>query len=192
MINLFVEPIPPVYACCDTLITAADVASASRFQNVRRRGEHLAWRRIVRRELGRGVAIDYNEVGAPIVDTPNTYISVSHGANMVAVAVSDSPVGVDIESIDRNFDRVMERYISPQEQTLSDRVQWPAMVWTAKEALYKLYGRRGAQLVDEISLTSFDGDGLVAEALLGGGQRAIVEFRFEADHVVVALAQYNE
>ena len=68
MVRLFVESVPPVYLCCDTLLTAADIASAARFQNDARRNEHLAWRRIVRRELGRDVVIDYNEVGAPIVN----------------------------------------------------------------------------------------------------------------------------
>ena len=57
MVRLFVESVPPVYLCCDTLLTAADIASAVRFQNEARRNEHLAWRRIVRRELGRSEGI---------------------------------------------------------------------------------------------------------------------------------------
>ena len=71
MVRLIVEEVPPLYLCCDTLLTAQDIASASRFQNERRRNEHLAWRRIVRRELGREVVIDYDDTGAPCVDTPN-------------------------------------------------------------------------------------------------------------------------
>ena len=58
MVKLIIEPVPPVYLCCDALITASDVASASRFQNDSRRREHLAWRRIVRNELGRRVVIE--------------------------------------------------------------------------------------------------------------------------------------
>ena len=74
MVRLFVEALPALYACCDVLVRPQDVASAARFQNDKRRREHLAWRRIVRRELGREVVIDYNDVGAPKVDTPNIYI----------------------------------------------------------------------------------------------------------------------
>ena len=62
MVNLFVEAIPAVYLCCDTLIAAEDVASAMRFQNEKRRREHLAWRRIVRSELGSKVHIDFNGI----------------------------------------------------------------------------------------------------------------------------------
>ena len=65
MRRVIIEDIPWLYACCDSDITAADVASASRFQNERRRTEHLAWRRVVRRELGRDVEIGYNEVEHP-------------------------------------------------------------------------------------------------------------------------------
>ena len=146
MRRLIVEEIPWVYACCDRLIRAEDIASASRFQNERRRTEHLAWRRIVRRELGESVAIGYNDVGAPVVDTPNTYISVAHGAGCVVVAISDRGIGVDVESAERDFGRAASRYMNEGERALSSEENWAAKVWTAKEALYKLYGERGVEL----------------------------------------------
>lgn len=192
MVKLFVEPIPPVYACCDTLITAADVASASRFQNERRRGEHLAWRRIVRRELGRNVIIDYNEVGAPVVDTPNTHISVAHGGGYVAVAIADRSVGIDIESSERNFERAKGRYMSTEELALSDDALWPAMAWTAKEALYKLYGHRGVDLRDDIHLTTFNRDSHSITALLGNEATALVDISTTEDNAVVAVAQFTD
>ena len=92
MVNLFVEALPPVYLCCDALISAEDVVSAMRFQNEKRRREHLAWRRIVRRELGAKVHIDYNAVGAPQVDIAGKFISVAHGGESVAVAIADDGV----------------------------------------------------------------------------------------------------
>ncbi|MBQ8493152.1 MAG: 4'-phosphopantetheinyl transferase superfamily protein [Alistipes sp.] len=189
MAKLIVEPIPPVYACCDTLITAADVASAARFQNERRRAEHLAWRRIVRRELGRSVAIDYNEVGAPIVDIPNIHISVAHGGGMVAVAIDQRRIGVDIESSERNFEGAKERYMSAEEIALSDIPRWSAMAWTAKEALYKLYGYRGVELRNDIRLTHFDVYGQHIEARFGDGTTALVDITTMEDNIVVAVAR---
>ena len=146
MRRVIIEEIPWLYACCDSDITAADVASASRFQNERRRTEHLAWRRVVRRELGRDVVIDYNEVGAPVVNLEATHLSVAHGAGRVAVAIANKRVGIDIESLERNFESISSRYMSAEEQALSTHKEWGAMVWTAKEALYKLYGERGLAL----------------------------------------------
>ena len=190
MVKLIVEPLQRIFACCDTLITAADVASASRFQNESRRTEHLAWRRIVRRELGREVVIDYNSVGAPIVDSPNTYISVSHTSRGVAVAISDGPVGVDIESLARGFDRVASRYLSPEESQLSDDARWAAMVWSAKEAMYKLYGLKGVDLINDLSITSYDASEGCIYGSMRGLKGAKVELSTFDEDMIVAVATY--
>ena len=192
MVKLIVEAVPPVYLCCDTLITASDVASASRFQNDKRRREHLAWRRIVRNELGRNVIIEYNEVGAPVVDTPNTCISVSHGGERVAVAIADEPVGVDIEALDRNFDHIKERYMTAQEVALSDNDNWPAIVWTAKEAIYKLYGKREVDLTKDIRITSFDAAEMLLTAEVRDTKGIVVEVKIIENSVAVATATISK
>jgi phosphopantetheinyl transferase len=190
MVKLFVEPLQSIFACCDRLITASDVASASRFQNESRRTEHLAWRRIVRRELGCDVAIDYNSVGAPIVDRANTYISASHTTGAVAVAIADVPVGVDIESLHRGFERVASRYLSHEESQLSTDERWAAMVWSAKEAMYKLYGRKGVDLVADLSLTSYDASEGCAYGAMRGLRGAKVELSIYDEDMIVAVATY--
>ena len=191
MRRLLVEEIPWAYACCDALITAEDVASASRFQNERRRNEHLAWRRVVRRELGRKISIGYNEVGAPVVDIPDTYISVAHGAGCVAVAISDSRVGVDIERTDRDFGSVSSRYMTLAEQQLSADERWAAVVWTAKEALYKLYGRRGVELRGELQIESYNADTHQLKARMIGEACATVDIEFRGEQIVVAMAYFE-
>jgi phosphopantetheinyl transferase len=191
MVKLVVEVIPPVYLCCDTLITAADVASASRFQNDSRRREHLAWRRIVRHELGRGVTIDYNEVGAPVVDVPNTHISVAHGGGMVAVAFAEERVGVDLESLDRNFDRIQSRYMTPTESALCDHDDWAARVWTAKEAIYKLYGKREIDLTEDIRITGLDTKSMTLTAEVRDTKGIVVETKIIENGVAVAIATYK-
>ena len=191
MVKLVVEAIPPVYLCCDTLITASDVASASRFQNDSRRREHLAWRRVVRSELGRGVVIDYNEVGAPVVDTPNTHISVAHGGESVAVAIANEPVGVDIEALDRNYERIKSRFMSPAEEALSSIEAWPAVVWTAKEAIYKLYGKREVDLTEDIRITAFDAERMTLEAEVRETKGINVEAQIIENRVAVAVATYK-
>ena len=191
MRKVIVERIPWAYACCDTLITAEDVASASRFQNERRRSEHLAWLRVVRRELGRGISISYNEVGAPEVDTPNTHISVAHGAGCVAVAISDQRVGIDIESRERDFARASSRYMSEHEAQLSTKEWWPAAVWTAKEALYKLFGRRGVELRDDLKIVAYNADSKQITAQLPDNIMAIVDIELYDESIIVATAYFN-
>lgn len=191
MRKVIVERIPWAYACCDTLITAEDVASASRFQNERRRSEHLAWRRVVRRELGRGISISYNEVGAPEVDTPNTHISVAHGAGCVAVAIADQRVGIDIETTERDFSRASSRYMSEHEAQLSTKEWWPAAVWTAKEALYKLFGRRGVELRDDLKIVAYNADSKQITAQLPDNIIAIVDIELYDESIIVATAYFN-
>lgn len=188
MVQLFVETIPPVYACCDVLVTAADVASAARFQNEARRREHLAWRRIVRRELGRNVVIDYNAVGAPTVDIPNRHISVAHCRTSVAVAIADECVGVDIESLDRDFERAKARFMSSTEAALANHDNWAAMVWTAKEAIYKLYGRREVDLIGDIHIVAYDAASQYLTAQVGEMHNIVVEMSFYDHNIVVAVA----
>lgn len=191
MRRVIVEDIPWLYACCDSDITAADVASASRFQNERRRTEHLAWRRVVRRELGRGVEIGYNEVGAPTLNLENTHLSVAHGAGRVAVVISDKRVGIDIESLERDFTSVSSRYMSPEEQALSTHKEWGAMVWCAKEALYKLYGERGLDLKHDIVLTDYNPEKGEISALLLQTTKARVEVDIHNADAVVAVAEFE-
>ena len=191
MRRVIIEDIPWLYACCDCDITAADVASASRFQNERRRTEHLAWRRVVRRELGRDVEIGYNEVGAPTVNIEQTHISVAHGAGRVAVAIADERVGIDIESLERDFACVSSRYMSAEEQALSSAMEWQAMVWTAKEALYKLYGERGLDLKCDIVLTAYNPAQSEISALLRAKTKARVEVSLHNDDAVVAVAYFE-
>ena len=191
MVNLYVEPLPPVYLCCDVLIAAEDVASAMRFQNEKRRREHLAWRRIVRRELGAKVHIDYNAVGAPQVDIAGRFISVAHGGESVAVAIADEPVGVDIESLDRDFDRAKERYMNARELALSDDSCWACYAWCAKEAIYKLCGKRGLELREELLLEEFDRESMTIYGGVVNMAQALVKLSHHGDDVVVAVATYR-
>ena len=191
MVNLFVEALPAVYLCCDALIAAEDVASAMRFQNDKRRREHLAWRRIVRRELGAKVHIDYNDVGAPVVDAEGRWISVAHGGECVAVAVADEQVGVDIESLDRDFARVAPRYMTEEEMALSEDERWSCFVWCAKEAMYKLYGRRGVELRGQLRVESFDSDSLTIAGSMVDMAQAVVKISLYDDDIVVAVATFR-
>lgn len=188
MVKLVVESVPPVYPCCDTLLTAADIASASRFQNEARRNEHLAWRRIVRRELGRDVAIEYNTTGAPEVNSEGCYISVSHSRGVVAVAFGEEPVGVDIETMERDFGRASARYLSDEERALSGEQSWAARVWTAKEAMYKLYGQRGVELLDDLRITAYNPETGLLNGVISGRHRVKVTTSIEREEYIVAVA----
>lgn len=143
--------------------TGEEQRQAASFGSVRRCREYLSWRAVVRRALGREVEIAYNAVGAPVLVGRAEHISVSHGADRVAVVIADHPVGVDIERTDRRFERVRSRYLTPVEEQLSSEPLFLCAVWCAKEALYKLAGDRTCSLRDDLHLLSYTADRLTAQ-----------------------------
>jgi phosphopantetheinyl transferase len=165
----------------------ADLALVEQFGSASRRCEALAWRAIVRRELGADVVIGYDEYGAPIVDIPNIYISVSHSRDKVAVLFAEQRCAVDIESSSRDFGRVASRYLSQEEQQLAEQNGLYAEMWSAKEALYKYYRKGALDLVADISITSYDaGRGVLCGTILGG-EEIEVSVRRECDLVIALI-----
>lgn len=149
--------------------TPDERAAAAAFGSERRRREYLTWRAIVRRELGRGVRIDYDGVGAPVLEDRAEYLSVSHCDGRVAVCISAGRCAVDIEPVTRNFGRVLSRYMTPEEQALADDPQLPAAVWCAKETLYKYAGRRELDLLHDLRILEADfAAGRLVGSIAGG------------------------
>ncbi|MDE6139435.1 MAG: 4'-phosphopantetheinyl transferase superfamily protein [Alistipes sp.] len=184
--RVLIEPVADA-AALRTSVTEQEWRQAAEFASGRRRNEYLSWRAVVRRELGRDVKIFYDETGAPRVDTPDTYISVSHARDMIAVAIADCRCGIDIESIDRNFDRVADRYLSLRERLLCSDVEWPAMVWCAKEAMYKLYGRRGIALKDDLIVESYDSVRQIIGGRMAGADGCAIRIEKIEDYIVASI-----
>lgn len=91
--------------------------------------------------------IEYDDNGKPsVMGHPDIYISIAHCRVGVMAAVSDCPIGCDIEEIRRPFEQygneVMEYCYSPGERALVASAPDPetefARIWTVKESLYKL------------------------------------------------------
>ncbi len=184
--RLYIEPIASENLLREGA-TETDIRFVESFGSERRRREALAWRAIVRRELGREVTISYDEYGAPIVSTPNVYIGVSHCRDLVAVVISDAPCAVDIEERGRNFEGVSERYMTPQERVLSADRDWPAKVWCIKEALYKLYRRGNLEIKNDISVVSYSPTLQLVDTLLPDGSRQRVSVRVQGEHIIAII-----
>ena len=160
------------------------IASAA-FRSGRRQREYLAWRAMVRRELGREVRIGYDAVGAPLLPDGEAFVSVSHCDGRVAVCLSDRRCAVDIEPAGRDFLRVADRFLNRSEFLLSDDPCWPGFAWCAKEVLYKYAGRRALDFRRDLHLESAD---LAAGRLVGriGYEPALeLSARHAEDYLVV-------
>lgn len=112
--------------------------------NPNRRLERLATL-VLLKSTGFAPYYRYDEQNRPNLFGSTFKISVSHTSGLAAVAFSsDQEVGVDVESVNRNFYGVAGKYLSAREACHSNlyRPEHFALIWTAKEAIYKLpWGR---------------------------------------------------
>lgn len=184
--RLFIENIDSEEAL-KCRVSFDDIAVVENFSNQGRRCEALAWRAIVRRELGEAVNIGYDEYGAPQVDLSGCYISVSHSKEAVALLVSDVPCAVDIEHIERNFARVASRYLSDREREIADKYDLYAEMWCAKEALYKYHKRGGLDLVDDLVISDYLPQECAFVAKILGGEPVRVKIKREGNLAIALI-----
>lgn len=85
----------------------------------------------------------YNDYGAPYIEG-GPYFSISHCKRGIAVAVSENPIGIDIEAIRTFKPELMRKTMNEDEQQRITSSATPDQefirLWTQKEALLKLQG----------------------------------------------------
>jgi len=119
------------------------------FSSDLRKIEWLQVRALLNEIFKQKVEIAYRENGQPYLrNRPEFEISISHSKTIVAVALSQGfQIGVDIELIHPRLLKIADRFLNPTEYisfnaltTIIEKIQFLTIVWTAKEALYKIIG----------------------------------------------------
>jgi phosphopantetheinyl transferase len=126
-----------------------------------KRKEFLAGRALVK-ALVEKVGFQYSgirkdEQGKPYLRDQHHEISLSHSSPYVAAQVdAKAPVGIDIEQPKEKLLRIAPRMLSEQEQKdAGDDIVKHCVYWCAKEAMYKLYGKRGLHFHNELNIDPF-------------------------------------
>ncbi|MBR6276371.1 MAG: 4'-phosphopantetheinyl transferase superfamily protein [Prevotella sp.] len=108
---------------------------------------YLLLKRALREEYGltENPLLGYGEHGKPfIIGYPEIYFNLSHCREAVACAVSDHPVGIDVESVRQYKDSLVGFTMNEAEQRLITEAERPEVafirLWTMKEARLKLTG----------------------------------------------------
>jgi len=89
--------------------------------------------------------IAYTQNGKPYPKTsPNIHLSISHSDTITVCAVSDSPVGIDVEKIRKFNNSVSEKIFGAEITHMLCKSKTPnedfTVLWTEKEAVLKLTG----------------------------------------------------
>jgi len=108
----------------------------------------------------------YASNGQPQINHPRyQHISISHSNQLAGIFLHpNQQVGLDIESISRNYSGVKKKYLSPEEIELTNQNKnWDCLFWCAKEAVYKIAGIPGIHFATQISLVPEQNNQLTAE-----------------------------
>lgn len=127
-----------------------------------KRKEFLAGRALVR-ALVEKVGAEYSgirkdEQGKPYLKDQAHEISLSHSSPYVAAQIhARSAVGIDIEQPKEKLLRVAPRVLSEaEEHDAGDDIVKHCIYWCAKEAMYKLYGKKGLHFNSQLNLDPFE------------------------------------
>lgn len=98
-----------------------------------------------------------NSYGKPfLINNQDYHFNISHTRNMIALAISDNAVGVDVEKIREIDTGISKRFFTLREQNHIEKAQDDLYerffeIWTKKEAYIKYIGKGLS-----VSLNSFD------------------------------------
>ncbi|GAB3040614.1 4'-phosphopantetheinyl transferase family protein [Spirosoma pulveris] len=177
-------------------LTVSEQEDLARISHPAQRIEWLACR-VTIRQLVEEQGMDYgglykDEYGKPhLIDSP-WHISLSHTNGWAAAVLHRSrPVGIDIEPIREQFRRVVPRVLSESElQHAAGDPNRLAVYWCAKEALYKLYGKRQLTFREHLLIEPFadDFEQLVGHVRLPDHQAQLIIRCFQEGPGLLAVA----
>ncbi|MBO4889746.1 MAG: 4'-phosphopantetheinyl transferase superfamily protein [Lachnospiraceae bacterium] len=128
--------------------------------------------------------------GKPFFEDIPVCFNISHAGERVAVAVSDSQVGCDVECRSDNALRVAKRFFAPEEyaflESLEDEESQRAeftKLWTMKESVIKCCGEGIRRVLSDFSVTDEHGNRKKTVTLPGKDERYhIKEFAGEGGY----------
>lgn len=136
-------------------LTKEEIKRYDSFKHLKRKREFVATR-ILRHHLFGFEHIHYDEHGAPFIEKEG-YISVSHCKNTVAIALNhDYQIGLDLEIPRSQIDTLAHKFLSENEKRqfrINDKLEL-TKIWSAKEAMYKLAGRKEIVFARDLLLES--------------------------------------
>ena len=125
------------------------------------RKQRLAVRALLNELFGEKVYLAHHDNGKPYIENDSINISISHTDKYVAVILDQNDeVGIDIESLDRDFSAVEKRALSEDEidDLDDDKMEKNfqlAIYWCAKEAIFKKISKYNVDFAEQIEIEKF-------------------------------------
>jgi phosphopantetheinyl transferase len=174
-----------------------DVKLAVDIQNEERKIQHLAVRLLLKRmmpvvDLSK---IEMAENGKPYLQGLPFHFSFSHCKGYAAVAVSDHPIGIDIEIIHSRILKVAHKFLNESEKQMignlseQEQLKQLSFFWASKEAMYKQHEQLGIDFAKDFNVLQLatSPKGIVTAEIIHKGlnKKVSLDYHFGDDYVCV-------
>ena len=159
-----------------------------------RRKEKLAIRALLKQIFETKVYLGHHDNGKPYIINSVVELSITHTSRFVAIITHpNSDVGIDMESVERNFSAVYKKALSEKERKQigsNNQDLKLAIIWCAKEAVYKRMSIIGVDFASQILIHKFNpkNEGEIDAVFVHrNGKEEHLELRYELieNHVMV-------
>ena len=142
-----------------TSIPSDELEEISYIKNESLRKQRLAVRALLDAMFEEKVYLSHHDNGKPYIENNAINISITHTDQYVAVILNEEDeVGIDCESLNRDFSAVEKKPLSDEEiGDLEDeqKNEQLAIYWCAKEAIFKLTSQYDVDFAEQIQIDGF-------------------------------------
>jgi len=143
-----------------TSVPTDEMEEISLFRSESQRRQKLAVRALINEVFEEKMYLNHHDNGQPYLENCATNISITHTENYVAIIIhDDEEVGIDVESLDRDFSVVEKTALSEDEiddLEKDKRNEQLAIYWCAKEAIYKRMSQNRVVYAEQIEVEKFN------------------------------------
>lgn len=131
--------------------------------------------------------LSYNEFGAPILKS-GKFVSISHCKNYVTLLLSNQSCGVDIETKRKQILNIKHKFLNQTDinNISMENISDITLIWTLKEAIYKLCQYPGINFKDQIFVSTIDIKNNLANAYVdieGSITNLICKFQINKEYI---------
>ncbi|MCP9236226.1 4'-phosphopantetheinyl transferase superfamily protein [Lewinella sp. JB7] len=178
-----------------------EIEQIERIRGAERRREFLAARLLLHHMSGRSVRAELikDTDGKPHLDDSLFFVSISHTVGYSAAIAHPRPCGVDVQRIVPRIRRLARKFVNVEESVhLQQEYELTQLhlIWAAKEAMYKAYGKRQLDFREHlhVNLADYGPEISTADAYLRTETVTMhfhLEFRCYPTFVIVAAVEIN-
>lgn len=144
-----------------TSVPTDELEEISLFRSENQRKQKLAVRALINELFEEKMYLNHHDNGKPYLENCATNISITHTDNYVAIIThEEEEVGIDIESLERDFSAVEKKALSEDEiddleDNRSKKNEQLAIYWCAKEAIFKRMSQNRVVFAEQIEVEKF-------------------------------------